>query len=59
MGLKKNKYEQISVGHFCGKNAMANRYGTPKNKNEQISVRSFMWEARYGSKKKEMFFVFF
>ena len=45
-----NKFP-VSVGHFCGKHAMANRYGAPKNKNEQISVVSFLWEARYGSKK--------
>ena len=32
MGLQKNKHEQISVGHFGGKHAMANRYGTQKTK---------------------------
>ena len=32
MGLQKKKYEQISVGHFCGKHAMATATGLQKNK---------------------------
>ena len=50
MGLRKNKYEQISVGHFCGKHAMANLYGTPKNKNKQISVGHFYGKHAMGAK---------
>ena len=30
MGPQKIENEQIFVGHFCGKHAMANRYGTTK-----------------------------
>ena len=58
MGRQKNKYEQISVCHFCGKHALANRYGTPKNKNEHISVGHFCGEHAMGAKNRKCSFFF-
>ena len=59
MGLQKNKYEQISVGHFCGKRAKADRYEASKNKNEQISVSHFCRKhAMMGAKKRKCFIFF-
>ena len=58
MGLQKHKYEQISVGHFCGKHAIANRYGTPKNENEKKSVGHFCGKHAMGGKKRKIFIIF-
>ena len=56
MGLKKNRYEQNSVGYFCGKHAIANRYGTQKNENERISVGHFSGKHAMEQKKRKCFF---
>ena len=59
MGLQKDKYEQISVGYFCGKHAMANRSGAQKNKNEQISVGHFCRKHAMDKKSSEKLHFFF
>ena len=53
MGLQKNKHEQISVGHFGGKHAMANRYGTQKTK-----TNNFPENYEISAAEMNIFFVF-